>query len=144
MRKISKIKETIFPFIAGTENFGYSDTGRDWQKCHCKPIVTVFDDFQYAKVLFGKKKVTIGDCHCKRSYLYTLFLCALLQLLFWQMISICKMYIRYLAMYVEAYLENGIHIDTLVPQNEPGYGPNGYPSMVVESWQEAELESYSI
>lgn len=49
------------------------------------------------------------------------------------------LYARYLAMYVEAYLENGIHIDTLVPQNEPGYGPNGYPSMVVESWQEAEL-----
>ena len=46
-------------------------------------------------------------------------------------------------MYVEAYLQNGIHIDTLVPQNEPGYGPNGYPSMIVESWQEAELGSCS-
>ena len=42
-------------------------------------------------------------------------------------------------MYVQAYLDNGIRIDTLVPQNEPGYGPNGYPSMTVEAWQEAEL-----
>ena len=46
-------------------------------------------------------------------------------------------------MYVEAYLENGIRIDTLVPQNEPGYGPNGYPSMIVEPWQEAELVNLS-
>ena len=52
-------------------------------------------------------------------------------------------FLRYLAMYVEAYLENGIRIDTLVPQNEPGYGPNGYPSMIVEPWQEAELVNLS-
>ena len=47
-------------------------------------------------------------------------------------------------MYVQAYLDNGIRIDTLVPQNEPGYGPNGYPSMIVEAWQEAELGRHSI
>ena len=46
-------------------------------------------------------------------------------------------------MYVEAYLANGIRIDTLVPQNEPGYSADGYPTMTVESWQEAELGSYS-
>ena len=49
------------------------------------------------------------------------------------------LYARYLAMYVEEYLENGIRIDTLVPQNEPGYSANGYPTMTLESWQEAEL-----
>ena len=29
-------------------------------------------------------------------------------------------------MYIEAYGQQGIHIDTLVPQNEPGFQPNGY------------------
>ena len=44
-------------------------------------------------------------------------------------------------MYVEGYLKEGIRIDTLVPQNEPGYSANGYPTMTLESWQEAELAS---
>ena len=44
-------------------------------------------------------------------------------------------------MYVEEYLKEGIRIDTLVPQNEPGYSANGYPTMTLESWQEAELAS---
>ena len=29
-------------------------------------------------------------------------------------------------MYIEAYRQQGIHIDTFVPQNEPGFEPNGY------------------
>lgn len=50
-----------------------------------------------------------------------------------------ELYARYLAMYVQAYRDNGIHINTIVPQNEPGFEPNGYPSMILDSWQEAEL-----
>ena len=29
-------------------------------------------------------------------------------------------------MYIEDYHQQGIHIDTFVPQNEPGFEPNGY------------------
>ena len=29
-------------------------------------------------------------------------------------------------MYIEAYRQQGLHIDTFVPQNEPGFEPNGY------------------
>ena len=29
-------------------------------------------------------------------------------------------------MYIEAYEQQGIRIDTFVPQNEPGFEPNGY------------------
>ena len=29
-------------------------------------------------------------------------------------------------MYIEAYAQQGIRIDTFVPQNEPGFEPNGY------------------
>jgi len=49
------------------------------------------------------------------------------------------LYARYLAMYIEAYEQQGIRIDTFVPQNEPGFEPNGYPSMILDSTQEAEL-----
>ena len=35
-------------------------------------------------------------------------------------------------MYIEAYQQLGLHIDTFVPQNEPGFEPNGYHKNIIK------------
>ena len=56
------------PDDGDTENFGFSDTGGDWQKC-LYPTVAVSDDFQNKKVLlWDQNTVIVGYCHRNRSH----------------------------------------------------------------------------
>ena len=51
-------------FFLITKNFGYIDTGGDWQKCHCCRLS------QYEKVLFGTKNCQCNRCHCNQRSLH--------------------------------------------------------------------------
>jgi len=50
-----------------------------------------------------------------------------------------NIYAKYLRKYVQAYAEEGIEINFLVPQNEPEHRANGYPTMAISAEDEAVL-----
>lgn len=53
--------------------------------------------------------------------------------------SYASTYAKYLRMYVEAYKNEGINIDFILPQNEPLHTANGYPTMALSPDSERTL-----